>query len=171
VTGASPAVDVKGCAGTNVTTRSGAVVKPDWDKELAKIDRRLESVADEAIFPSSAAKTAGERAAVAKVHRETSTFGVFVRLVLSVALGVGMLFWPYEVRCGFGLAGYLAATGVVIVSGAWSALWTWRHRAGSAHVLSLLLIVWGGLLAAQEILPRVGYAKPDLRHPATWSCG
>ena len=133
----------------------------DWDKELAKIDQRLESVSDEAIFPSSAARSTTERAAVAKVHRETSTFGVFLRLVLSVALGVGMLFWPYSARCGIGLFAYLGATLMVIMAGVWTSIWTWRHRSGQAHVLSLLLIVWGIVLAAVEVLPRVGYAKPD----------
>jgi hypothetical protein len=37
-------------------------------------------------------------------------------------------------------------------------------------VLSLLLVVWGLLLAAMEVLPRVGYAKPDAERPAGWSC-
>ena len=31
----------------------------------------------------------------------------------------------------------------------------------AAHVLSLLLILWGGVLGAIEVLPRIGYAKPD----------
>jgi len=36
--------------------------------------------------------------------------------------------------------------------------------------LSLLLILWGLVLGSMEVLPRVGYAKPDLAHPATWAC-
>ena len=38
------------------------------------------------------------------------------RLILAVALGVGMVFWPYDTRCGVGLFGYLAATGAVMLS-------------------------------------------------------
>jgi hypothetical protein len=91
------------------------------------------------------------------------------RLVLATALGVGMLFWPYPAKCGLGLAGYLAATGVVVAAGAWSSVWTWRHRSSRGHVLSLLLVLWGGVLAGIEILPRIGYAKPDPNRPA-WSC-
>ena len=44
------------------------------------------------------------------------------------------------------------------------------HRTARAHVLSLLLIVWGLLLGAMEVLPRVGYAKADAARPAGWSC-
>jgi hypothetical protein len=71
------------------------------------------------------------------------------------------VFWPYEAKCGLALAGYLAAVGVLIGAGVWSAIWTWRHRSSRGHVLSLLLILWGGVLGAIEVLPRIGYAKPD----------
>jgi hypothetical protein len=142
----------------------------DWAKEMAKIDKQLESVSDEAVFPTKAAKTPGVRANIEEKQKSTSTLGVVLRLTLSVLLGVGMLFWPYESRCGIGLAGYLAAVAVVAGSGIWSAVWSWRHRAGRAHGLSLLLILWGLVLGAVEVLPRVGYAKPDDAHPATWSC-
>ena len=142
----------------------------DWDRELAKIDKQLESVSDEQLFPKSAAKTTPERQAIAEKQSRTSTLGVMMRLLLSVALGVGMIFWPYQARCGLGLLAYLFAVAVLIGAGAWSAVWAWRHRAGKAHVLSLLIVVWGAILGAQEILPRTGYAKPTLDHPSVWQC-
>ena len=142
----------------------------NWEKEMAKIDKQLESVSDEAVFPTKTAKTPGVKANIEEKQRSTSTLGVVLRLTLSVLLGVAMLFWPYESRCGIGLAGYLAAVTVVAGSGIWSAVWSWRHRAGRAHGLSLLLILWGLVLGAMEVLPRVGYAKPDDAHPATWAC-
>jgi hypothetical protein len=37
---------------------------------------------------------------------------------------------------------------------------------GLAHVLSLVSIVWGLVLVAGVVLPRVGYAKDA----ATWFC-
>jgi hypothetical protein len=95
---------------------------------------------------------------------------MYARLTLSVLLGAGMVLWPYESRCGFGLAGYLAAVVVVITSGVWSAIWTWRHRASRSHTLSLLIILWGLVLGSIEVLPRVGYGKPDAKHPAAWTC-
>jgi hypothetical protein len=142
----------------------------DWSKELAKIDKQLESVSDEALFPTAQAKTPAAKAEVVEKQRGTSTLGVIARLALSVLLGVGIVFWPYQARCGFGLAGYLAAVSVVVVSGGWSAVWSWRHRSSRAHVLSLLVLLWGLILAAMEVLPRVGYAKGDSTHPVTWSC-
>jgi hypothetical protein len=146
------------------------MVDRNWEKELAKIDKQLESVSDEQIFPKSAAKTASQEQAIVEKQSRTSTFGVMMRLLLAVALGIGMLFWPYQARCGLALLGYLAAVGVVMTAGVWSAVWAWRHRAGKAHVLSLLIAVWGTILGAQEILPRIGYAKPTLEHPSTWQC-
>jgi cation transport ATPase len=142
----------------------------DWNKELAKIDKQLESVADEQLFPKSAAKTTSQQQHIVEKQSRTSTLGVMVRLLLSVALGIGMIFWPYQARCGFGLLGYLLAVVVLIGAGGWSAVWAWRHRAGKAHVLSLLIMVWGIILGAQEILPRTGYAKPTLDHPSVWQC-
>jgi len=143
----------------------------NWDKELAKIDRQLESVSDAALFPAPSKGAPPTAAAkVAEQRRTTSTLGVFARLTLAVALGVAMLFWPYSARCGVGLAAYLGATAVVAVAGVWSAIWTWRHHAGRAHALALLLILWGLVLASLEILPRVGYATPTAEHPAIWAC-
>ena len=107
---------------------------------------------------------------IERVRAETSTFGVFARLLLSVALGVAIVFWPYGSRCGAGLAGYLGAVTAVVASGVWSAVWTFRHRAGRAHALSLLLILWGLILGAQEVLPRVGYAIATAQHPTAWYC-
>ena len=147
----------------------------DWAKEMAKIDKQLESVSDEALFPTkkgepTSPRAAAEKAATLETQRTTSTLGVFARLALSVALGVGILFWPYDARCGAGLAGYLVAVSAVVGSGLWSAIWTWRHRSGRGHTLSLLLILWGLVLGAMEVLPRTGYAKTDPLHPATWAC-
>jgi hypothetical protein len=142
----------------------------NWEAELKKIDRKMESVSDEAMFPTKAAKGAQAQAQVAAVQKTTSTWGVFLRLTLTVALGVGMVFWPYSARCGFGLAGYLGAVTVLAVGGLWSAVWAWRHRAAKAHTLSLLLVMWGLLLAGLDVLPRTGYAKPTLEHPAGWAC-
>jgi len=145
----------------------------DWDKEMAKIDKQLESVSDKAL--TGKADAGGTRAqvpagAASREPKTTSTLGVFTRLVLAVALGIAMIFWPYSTRCGVGLFSYLFASAVVVVAGVWTSVWTWRHRAAQGHILSLLLVAWGLILAAQAILPRTGYARSDAAHPAIWMC-
>jgi len=142
----------------------------NWDEQLKKIDKQLESVSDEALLPARTAGSPEARSAAVAKQASTSTLGVTLRLLLSVALGVGMLFWPYSARCGAGLFGYLGATGVVMLSGVWTSFWTWRHRSARGHTLSLLLVLWGMVLAAIEVLPRVGYAIPTPDHPVTWMC-
>jgi hypothetical protein len=142
----------------------------DWDAELKKIDRQLESMSDSALIPA-AVKGAppAAKAAVVAERASTRTWPAFLRLALASALGVGILFWPYGSRCGAGLAGYMAAIAAVTLGGLWSSVWTWRHRTSRAHVLSLLLVVWGLVLAAVEVLPRTGYAKVDAARPG-WAC-
>jgi hypothetical protein len=142
----------------------------NWEKELARIDKQLESMADEALLPSSAAATPEAKAEVKAQQKRTRTLGVLARLTLAVLAGVGVLFWPYDARCGLGLAAYLLAVGIVVGSGVWSAIWSWRHRSPRAHVLSLLLVLWGLTLGAVEILPRAGYARPEPGRPTTWLC-
>jgi hypothetical protein len=142
----------------------------DWDKELAKIDRQLGSLPDEALLP---AKPAPNAAAGTRAPDEppAKLGAVLARLALVTALGVGMLFWPYAARCGTGLFAYLGALGVLMAGGVWTASWSWKRRAARAHLWSLLLVLWGAGLAAIEVLPRVGYAIPTESHPAVWMCG
>lgn len=154
----------------------------DWDAELKKIDAAMAKQPAPAAPPAGAAvqKPAPQAAPSAAPAAfpgglglpgpTTSSFGVYLRLALSVAVGVGIIFWPYSARCGAGLALYLSAVATVIVSGVWSAVWTFRHRAARAHVLSLLLVLWGLVLASLDVLPRAGYAIPTAGHPATWAC-
>lgn len=169
----------------------------DWDAELRKIDEEMARQASRPApaptpsrgsgAPAAGSASAGGLGGIAggsvaaggagglagfgvPAGPATSNFGVYARLTLAVAIGVGIIFWPYANRCGWGLAGYLGAVGAVVVSGAWSAVWTFRHRAGRAHFLALLLVLWGLILAAIDVLPRIGYAKPTVEHPAAWVC-
>lgn len=142
----------------------------DWESELKKIDRQLESISDEALLPAKNAPTPAAKAVAVEKQAHTSTLGVMLRLVLAVALGVGIVFWPYGTRCGLPLVGYLASAGLISIAGAWSAVWTWRHRSWRGHLLSLALVLWGALVAANEVLPRIGYARPTADHPAVWLC-
>lgn len=151
----------------------------DWDRELSKIDRQLASIPDAPGAAGEAAAAPPEPGGVddAGAARErlarrtgTRTWGAFVRLALATALGIAILFWPYGSRCGGGLAVYLLAIAAVVTGGLWSAVWTWRHQTARAHVLSLLLVLWGLTLAAVEVLPRAGYAKADAARPVGFAC-
>jgi predicted anti-sigma-YlaC factor YlaD len=143
----------------------------DWDAELKKIDKQLESMSDSALIPAPAkGAPPAAKAQVAAERATTRTWGAFLRLALATALGVGILFWPYAHRCGAGLAGYLIAISAIVAGGVWSSVWTWRHRTARAHVLSLLLVLWGLVLGAIELLPRSGYAMPDADRPLGWTC-
>lgn len=148
----------------------------DWDAELKKIDAEMARSAGRPSTPAPTPQTASAPMAAPAAGASfpaapaTSNMGVYGRLLLAVAIGVGIIFWPYANRCGIGLAGYLGAVATVVISGAWSAVWTFRHRSARAHVLSLLVVLWGLVLAGLDVLPRIGYAIPTAAHPATWSC-
>ncbi|HTS88996.1 MAG TPA: hypothetical protein VMG41_10935 [Gemmatimonadales bacterium] len=143
----------------------------DWDKELAEIDKVIARAPSPSQPPAPAA--AGRGKAVESGGKQAAprvgplaTLTTWLRVILGLLLAIGMTQWPYPTACGLNLAVYLTAIMVVIVAGFWSAISSWRRRLGLAHVLALLVLLWGGILAAREVLPRVGYA----RHARTWSC-
>jgi len=83
-----------------------------------------------------------------------------------IVLGVALTQWPYSAPCGFPLFGYLATILVVLVMAGWGCIASWRHRLAVAHITALVLGFWGILLAAEQILPRIGYAADE----ASWMC-
>jgi hypothetical protein len=91
---------------------------------------------------------------------------LWARVLLGIGLGAVMTQWPYPHGCGLALAGYLGAIGIVMLSGAWIAFESWKLRSGVPHILSLILFYWGIVLAAEQLLPRVGYAATA----AGWGC-
>ena len=92
--------------------------------------------------------------------------GTWGRISLGVLIAIAMLQWPYDHACGLNLGFYLAAVATVMVSAVWSSTVSWRNRMPAAHAMSQVLFIWGLVLGAGQVLPRVGYAK-DL---ATWRC-
>lgn len=91
---------------------------------------------------------------------------VWTRVLLAAALGVALTQWPYVRACGPMLAVYLAVIGAVLIAAGWAAAEAWRGRVAPAHVVSLIIAFWGIVLAAEQVLPRVGYAAVT----ANWSC-
>lgn len=160
----------------------------NWDAELAKIDKQLSSVSDEQLLAeqrkAAAPVAAGGKAlpagsaspvaakATSAARPAVGTWAGWLKVTIAVAAAVGLMFWPWPpgLRCGTPLMGYTLATAGVTLLGIWSALGTWRHRLGLAHAASLLVVVWGVVLGAREVLPRVGYAIPTLERGAGWTC-
>lgn len=137
----------------------------DWDKELAEIDK----VIAKGPAPGSGvpAGPAGRPPAPARDRGgRLASFTTWLRVLLGLLLAVGMTQWPYPNACGLNLAVYLGAITAVIVTGVWSSISSWQRRLGLAHTLSLLVFLWGVILAAREVLPRIGYT----RHARTWTC-
>ena len=132
----------------------------NWDKELADIDK---AIARQPAPPTPAAGGVGKPAASPSRRFVALTwFWTALALILAIALPL----WPNDKSCGLRLVFYLGAAGIALLMGGLGALSSWSYRRGLAHLLSLLAIVWAGVMAAREILPRAGYARQEL----TWSC-
>jgi hypothetical protein len=156
----------------------------DWDKELAKIDKQLASISDEELMKANApapavpaqkgvARPAAAQPPARVGEKPPRKWALYVRLALALALAVGILFWPhaeYSIACGVNLFLYLGGAALITGAGMWSAIWSWRHRSGAAHIVSLGIMIWGLVIGASEVLPRVGYANTPGDVPPTWLC-
>lgn len=91
---------------------------------------------------------------------------VWGRVALAVAFAAAVAEYQYTRNCGWMLGLYLAIVAVVMIAGAWGSIVSWRGRNLPAHVLSLIVVFWGIVLAAEQVLPRIGYAASD----AFWAC-
>ena len=147
----------------------------DWDKEMADIDKMLAAApagppaqpvpAGQSVRAPVAAAPAPAPARAGALGRYARLF-TWVRLTLGLLLGAAMTQWPYTHGCGLPLFAYLGGVLAVLVAALWSSVSSWKTRSAFAHALSLGLLVWGGFLAAREVLPRIGYAKET----AAWMC-
>ena len=152
----------------------------DWDRELADIDRLIEKMpAKPPVEQPAGAPRApgapptrpgtmlpGPGAGPGRRAARGQVLGTWLVVLMVVALGAFLPFWPYVNECGRGLFGYLGAVAVVVLGAVWCAGLTWRNRRPVAHLLSIVALLWGLALAAERILPRIGYAADS----ATWMC-
>jgi hypothetical protein len=143
----------------------------DWDKEMREVDRLLSKLpyAEPGAGQRGGGGEATLRRPVAAVGAPSgppSWVATWARVGLGLAIGIGMTQWPYTHGCGLRLGAYLVGVAAVLAAGVWSSISSWKGRLGLAHILSELLIIWGLVLGAREVLPRVGYAKTA----ASWLC-
>lgn len=145
----------------------------DWDREMAEIDKAIARMPAQPAAPAPAPAPGGRATPPAKGdapavpvvgrrHRAATWFWVLAGAGLAAAL----LLWPYAAACGAGLLGYLGADVALILIAILGLRASWRARQGRANAFSLLLLLWGLVIGAQAVLPRIGYAKAT----ADWRC-
>lgn len=155
--------------------------RPQPDAMVREVDRLLAQLAHvgaqpgrdggvpRVVSPAPPRVTRPRSAGVVPSSRPPARGGMvalWARVLLGIGLGSVMTQWPYPYECGLLLLGYLGAVTMVLLTGAWIAFASWKLRAGLPHILSLILVFWGLVLAAEQLLPRIGYAADR----ASWGC-
>lgn len=162
-----------------VTLRTGAacpnrhrngVSQTDWDRELKRIEREFDSGAGDPFIRLEPSRKPAGRPISDPRRTGPSPLAVWGRLLLVVALAVGMYYWPYARSCGFGLYSYMGAATLVGAGALWAATSSWQARLARAHAASMLMFILALALLATQILPRVGYAVVDPGNPPAWGC-
>lgn len=149
----------------------------DWDKELAEIDKIIaKAPALPPPTPTAAPPAAGRAPAQSRRAAEVPDFSetprhrlvltTWLRVLLALVVAGAMTQWPYAHGCGLQLVWYLGAAAGVILAGMWGTVISWKRRMPGAHVVSLLVTLWGAYLAGKVVLDRTSYAKVQ----RTWSC-
>ena len=153
---------------------------PEPDPFAREVDRLLASLtgppaAQPASQPASSPSSASgghtpsrprARVFVSGEDPRLEVLAVWGRTLLGLSYGMLMSQWPYQHACGWALLGYLAAVALVVLTGAWIGFAAWKTHSAIPHLAGLMLSYWGIVLAAEQLLPRVGYAYVDLG----WYC-
>ena len=145
----------------------------NWTSELKKLERAFDGLPPLPPVPSPAQlkqRRASERRTLERTlerqERTAMVIGTAGRFVLVFALSAAINFWPYGHACGFGLFTYMFAEVLIVVGGLWTVAWTWQHRMPRGHAVAMVMVLWGIMLVAAQVLPRVGYAADA----AKWWC-
>lgn len=142
----------------------------DWNTELRKVERQFDGLPPEPTAEELRAWRAAEEREQRRRDEVNGAAGAWTRLFLVIALVGSLYFWPYARVCGAGLSGFVGAEGVVTVGGIWVLMYSWRRRVRLAHAAAFVVVLVGLTLVSLELLPRIGYAKPDPTRPARWAC-
>ena len=142
----------------------------NWAVELRKIEREFDGLPPEPTPTDLRHKRDAEREEREREDAAAASFGVYFRLTLVLCLAVSLACWPYEVTCGAMLSGYLGAIVMLVVAGIWTATATFTHRMPKRHLTAVLVVLWGLMLGAAQVLPRIGYANPAPGRSTTWRC-
>jgi hypothetical protein len=85
---------------------------------------------------------------------EVLTARLFV--ALAVVQSIAMPYWPYRTDSSWSLGFYLTAVVILIVTGIWGSKLTWDSRLARSHSISIVTIIWGLVLVAGVVLPKMG---------------
>jgi len=153
--------------------------EPRPDPMMREVDRLLAGLAgtgsppdgdhrprDKALAPHPTVNRSTPRRRATDAPSRGDRAGLWARVLLGMVLGGAITQWPYPHGCGLPIVGYLGAVGMVMVTGAWIAVASWKLRSEVVHILALVIVFWGIVLAAEQVLPRVGYAAER----ASWHC-
>lgn len=143
----------------------------DWNSELRTIERQYDGLPPEPNPTAERVRRTAELRAREQAARRLALLGAAARLALSGALLAAIAWWPYGTRCGPGLAGFLAAGGMIVLGGGWSAVHAWRHRLAIGHIVALTILVAGLAILSAQLLPRLGYATIVGIEAGPWRCG
>jgi hypothetical protein len=146
------------------------VSQTNWDRELKRIEREFDSGAGDPFIRLEPSRKPAERQVSGPRRTSPSALAVWGRLLLVIALAIGMYYWPYARVCGFGLYAYMGAAILIGAGALWAATSSWQARMARAHGASMLLFILALALVAAQVLPRVGYANVDSSQPPAWSC-
>jgi hypothetical protein len=131
----------------------------DWDREMANIDKAIakQQPAGTGPVPAGAPPSPPLKRFIALTWFWTG---------IAILLAVALMLWPFDRNCGIRLIFFIGAGGLALLAGVIGALNGWASRSGLAHLLSLLVIVWAGVMVMREVLPRTGYTKES----RDWTC-
>jgi hypothetical protein len=146
------------------------VAQDDWSTQLKKIEREFDGLPPEPSLAYKKLQSEEERRAKERTAQRAALIGVTARLILVAAVGVALLFWPYNNTCGAGLFGFLGAEAVIVIGGIWIGITSWRARLPRMHLVSLAIALAGMILIAADVLPRIGYAAVDPKNPPSFAC-
>lgn len=146
------------------------MAQDDWSTQLKKIEREFDGLPPEPSLAYKKLQSEEERRAKERAAQRVALIGVTARLILVAAVGVALLFWPYDKTCGLGLFGFLGAEAVIVIGGIWIGITTWRARLPRMHLVSIVIGLAGLILIAADVLPRIGYAAVDAKSPPSFAC-
>jgi len=153
--------------------------EPQPDPMTREVDRLLAGLANIGSQPDRDHRPRGEasssgrvaqrsvpRARLNEAPTRSDTVALWARVFLGMVFSGVMAQWPYPYGCGLPLLGYFGAVAMIMVTGAWIAVASWRLRNGVVHILAFVILFWGVVLVAEQVLPRIGYAVEQ----ASWRC-